>query len=232
MITLASAATELQRRLQSVPRPRPVLPRERERQLTERQRAVLDRLTEMFDEGFADLTMAVISARANCSLRTLYELAPSRDELVLMVADRNLWRIGHSARDAIRPDMAPLQAVRAYLRAATMAVSGTTTAFARDLSRVPAAQQLRDQHSAYLVAVTTQLLDLAVEHSDIPDLDTAALAHVMAGLGADLSAPDVIATLRSTPKQAADDVLDIILAGLTAADSEHRADRPPSPREP
>lgn len=223
---VADGATELQRRLQSVPRPQPVLSRAVEQLLTERQREVLDRLTEMFDEGFADLTMAVIAARAGCSLRTLYGLAPSRDELVLMVADRNLWRIGRSARDAIRADMSPLQAVRAYLRAATVAVSRTTPAFARDLSRVPAAQRLRDQHSAYLVAVTTQLLDLAVMRGDIADLDTAALAHVMAGLGAELSNPDVIATLRSTPKQAADEVLDIFLAGLRAVPTR------PSSREP
>jgi AcrR family transcriptional regulator len=213
---------DLQQRLQAVPRPRPVLARERERRLTERQREVLDRLGELFDAGFADLTMAEIAAWVGCSLRTLYGVAPSRDELVLVVVDRNLWRVGRSAREAIAPGMSALEALRAYLRAATVAVSRTTGAFARDLARMPAAQQLRDAHSEYLVAVTRQLLDLAVEDGQIADVDTGALARVMAGLGGDLARPEVIPTLRTSPKDAADAVLDIILRGLPAPDSEER----------
>jgi len=191
-----------------------VLARERERALTARQRELLDQLGGVFDGGFADLTMAGLAARLNCSLRTLYELAPSRDELVLVVVDRNLWRIGRTAANAIDPDMAPLDALRAYLRAATEAVSGTTHAFARDLAAVPAAQRLNDDHSAYLIAVAQSLLDLAVERGDIDPIDTAALARVMAGVGRDFSKPEVLATLRSSPKDAADAVVDILLAGL------------------
>jgi AcrR family transcriptional regulator len=191
-----------------------VLARERERALTARQRELLDQLGSVFDGGFADLTMAGLAARLNCSLRTLYELAPSRDELVLVVVDRNLWRIGRTAANAIDPHMAPLDALRAYLRAATEAVSGTTQAFARDLATVPAAQRLNDDHSAYLIAVAQSLLDLAVERGDIDPIDTAALARVMAGVGRDFSKPEVLATLRSSPKDAADAVVDILLAGL------------------
>jgi AcrR family transcriptional regulator len=191
-----------------------VLARERERALTARQRELLDQLGGVFDGGFADLTMAGLAARLNCSLRTLYELAPSRDELVLVVVDRNLWRIGRTAANAIDPDMGPLDALRAYLRAATEAVSGTTQAFARDLAAVPAAQRLNDDHSAYLIAVAQSLLDLAVERGDIDPIDTAALARVMAGVGRDFSKPEVLATLRSSPKDAADAVVDILLAGL------------------
>lgn len=191
-----------------------MLARERERALTARQRELLDQLGGVFDGGFADLTMAGLAARLNCSLRTLYELAPSRDELVLVVVDRNLWRIGRTAANAIDPDMAPLDALRAYLRAATEAVSGTTQAFARDLAAVPAAQRLNDDHSAYLIAVAQSLLDLAVERGDIDPIDTAALARVMAGVGRDFSKPEVLATLRSSPKDAADAVVDILLAGL------------------
>jgi AcrR family transcriptional regulator len=191
-----------------------VLARERERALTARQSELLDQLGGVFDGGFADLTMAGLAARLNCSLRTLYELAPSRDELVLVVVDRNLWRIGRTAANAIDPDMGPLDALRAYLRAATEAVSGTTQAFARDLAAVPAAQRLNDDHSAYLIAVAQSLLDLAVERGDIDPIDTAALARVMAGVGRDFSKPEVLATLRSSPKDAADAVVDILLAGL------------------
>jgi AcrR family transcriptional regulator len=191
-----------------------VLSRARERALTERQREILDQLGTVFEDGFAHLTMAELAARVNCSLRTLYALAPSRDELVLIVVDRNLWRIGRAAHDVLALDLPPLDAVRAYLRAATVAVSSTTEAFARDLAAVPAAARLSDGHSDYIVAVTRSLLDQAVARRDIAPVDTAALGRVMAGLGRDFSRPDVIPTLRSSPKEAADAVVDLILRGL------------------
>lgn len=210
----AAGSVDLHERLRSVPRPTPVLRRDREQALTARQREILDQLGGLFDDGFADLTMARLAARLSCSLRTLYELAPSRDELVLVVVDRNLWRIGRTAASALDAEMAPLDALRAFLQAATVAVAGTTPAFARDLAAVPAAQRLNDDHSDYLVAVTRCLLDLAVERGDIADVDTGAVARVMASLGRDFARPEVISTLRSSPKDAADAVVDVILRGL------------------
>lgn len=213
-----AAPVDLHERLRTVPRPRPVLSRDRERALTSRQREILDQLGGLFDQGFADLTMATIAKRLSCSLRTLYELAPSRDELVLMVIDRNLWRVGRSATGALDGATRPLDALRAYLRAANVAIAGTTGAFARDLDAVPAAQELNDAHSDYIVAVTRCLLDAAVEQGDVAPVDTAAVARVIAGVGRDFSRPEVLATLRTRPKEAADAVVDIVLAGLPGSD--------------
>lgn len=211
------ALDQIQERLRSVRRPRALLSRQRERDLTDRQRQILDEMEELVAGGFADLTMAELAARLNCSLRTLYALAPSRDELVLTVIDRRLWRIGRVARDAIGEELAPLDAIRAYLEAATVAVSRWTEGFARDLAAVPAAHQLQEGHNEYLFEVTRTLLDLAVELGDIAPVDTAAVARVLAGLGQFFSRPRVIPTLRSTPKEAADEVVDLIIGGLRAA---------------
>ncbi|MDP6482026.1 MAG: hypothetical protein QF522_09160 [Acidimicrobiales bacterium] len=215
-VTLTSRTSELTRRIREVPAPVPVLDRERERSLTDRQRHVLDQLGRLFDGGFADLTMADMASSLNCSLRTLYELAPSREQLVLTVIDRNLWRVGRSAMGVIE-DVAPLDAIRTYLEAANVAVAGTTAPFARDMQAVPAAQKLSDDHSDYLVAVTRCLLDMAVESGDIPDVDTGAVARVMASLGRDFALAQVLATLRSSPKEAADAVLGIIMRGLVSS---------------
>lgn len=215
-MSVAVTIDDIQGRLRAVRRPAPMLDRQREAELTDRQREILDEMERLVATGFADLTMAALAARLNCSLRTLYALAPSRDELVLMVIDRSLWRIGRVARDAISDDLTPLDAVRAYLEAATVAVSGWTAEFARDLASVPAAQQLQDGHNEYLFEITRALLDLAVERRDITAVDTAAVARVLAGLGQFFSRPSVIPTLRSSPKHAADEVVDLILGGLVA----------------
>ena len=62
-----------------------------EQSLTVRQLEILDTLDEsVLGGGFSDLTMAEIAKRMTCSLRTLYGIAPSKEELVLAVADRHL----------------------------------------------------------------------------------------------------------------------------------------------
>lgn len=216
-MTSTVPATDLRARLRSVRRPVPVLSREREEALTARQREVLDQLARLFDEGFAHLTMADIARRLSCSLRTLYGLAPSRDELVLIAIDRRLWRIGRAAAAAIDATDAPLDALRAYLRAANVAVADTTPAFARDVEALAATRALNDSHSDYIVAVARCLLDIAQERSDISSVDTAAVARVVAGVGRDFSKPEVLASLGSNPRAAADEIVDIVVRGLRPA---------------
>ncbi|WP_421118436.1 TetR/AcrR family transcriptional regulator [Aquihabitans daechungensis] len=217
----ATAPTaDLEGRLRALPAPRPMLSRDDLHRLTDRQRELLAQLGSLFRDGFADLTMSEIAARLNCSLRTLYGLAPSRDELVLTVVDTHLWRVGREAMATINPEMAPLDALRTYLSAATVAVSGTTEAYSRDLAAMPAARRRNGDHADYVVAVTRTLLDIAVERGDIADVDTAAVARTLANLGQDFIAPEVMATLRTSPKVAADGVVDIILRGLAATEPD------------
>ena len=98
-----STAGEERLRFPGVRAPRPLLGPETERRLTSRQREVLDELEKILaEEGLADLTMAEIAARVNCSLRTLYGISPRKEELVLAVVDRRLRRIGRAATQPLR----------------------------------------------------------------------------------------------------------------------------------
>ena len=200
------------------PAPRPLLPAEVERRLSERQREILDALEALaMQDGFAELTMAQLAARVNCSLRTLYALAPRKESLLLMVIDRRLHRIGRAALTAIEPGMDALTALRAYLEAATTAVAPTTEAFARQFAAVPGAARLTQAHANYVTAVTEQLLERAVSERAIAPVDTRALALVLGGLGAFFSRPRVLAQVAGSPKTTADAILAIVLRGLAAS---------------
>jgi AcrR family transcriptional regulator len=206
---------DLRQLLHRVQPPTPVLDREREARLTARQRELLQNLEQpFFAEGFANLTMAGLAARMQCSMRTLYALASSRNELVLVVVDRTLWRVGRAARDSVPPNGLPLAALRSYLRAATWAISEWTEPFARDLADIPAARELEHGHNEYLYEVTLTLLDAAVARGDIAHVDTVAVARVLAGLGRYFTRPEILPTLRTGPKAAADSLVDLVLAGL------------------
>ncbi|MEM9038195.1 MAG: TetR/AcrR family transcriptional regulator [Actinomycetota bacterium] len=195
--------------------PRPLLSREAEEALTGRQRELLARLHEVFAGGFAHLTMADLASAASCSLRTLYELAPSKDDLVRLVVDHRLWAIGRTAHAAITDDMEPLDAIRAHLHAAHAAVSGLTEAFATDMTHDAGTEAVNRGHAAYLVDVTLALLDEATSRGQIAGVDNAAVARVLANAGADFVDPAVLPHLRSAPDTAADQIVNLVLRGLT-----------------
>ncbi len=215
---LTDPVAPLDARLTTIPRPEPVLSREETEALTSRQREILDGLTSLIADGFSHLTMADLAGRLGCSLRTLYGIAPSRDLLVLAACDRNLWEIGRTARDAVGPSGASsaLDGVRRYLLAATQAVNSTTPAFSADMAAMPGGQELNNAHGSYLVAVTKELLDLAVEQGEIQPVETLVVAHAMAGISNVFIQPDVIGALPGTPKEASDTIVDLVLRGLTA----------------
>jgi len=202
-------------RFPNVRTPKRLLPPETEQGLTARQLEILDALEgSIHDEGMARATMAEIAARLNCSLRTLYEIAPSKDELMLTVVDRRLHRIGREAMRALESEGSPLHRLRAYLKATNLAVQPATAAFSRVFANVPGAQRLVESHGAYVVAITQAMLDQAVAEGEIPALDTAAMAHVLGGLGSEFSRPEIEETIQGTPKETADAVAEVIFEGL------------------
>jgi AcrR family transcriptional regulator len=213
---IASAGREPARlRFPGVRPPKPLLPPEAEKRLTERQRQLLDELEDLVVRGgLAELTMAEIAAGVNCSLRTLYGISPSKDELVLAVVDRRLHRIGRAAIASLDATLPPLETLRRYLGAVNEAVRPTTAEFVRDFADVPGAHRLFDAHEGYVIAVARNLLERAVAEGQIEKVDTAAVAHVLGSLGREFSRPEVMPVIAGSPKETADALAEILLRGL------------------
>ena len=213
----ASARTGVLQRL-NLPElkvPRPLMPAETESRLTPRQRQVLDSLeTLVVQEELAEMTMAQIAAQVNCSLRTLYGISPSKDELVLTVMDRRLHRIGRAAIEALDPEASPLDNLRLYLRLAHEALQPTAGSLIHRYRQTVGARRLGDAHESYLVGIVKGLLDQARSRGEIIEVDTAVMAHVLGGLGRDLELMDLEASSWRTPKETADATTEIILRGL------------------
>jgi AcrR family transcriptional regulator len=211
------AAAKQIRRPARVRVPKRRLSRDAEAALTPRQFEILEALEEwVLMGGFADATMAEIAKRMGCSMRTLYGIAPSKDELVLVILDRGLHRIGRAAIHALDLGESPLERLRAYLRATNRAVQPTTAAFSSDFARVPGAPALNEAHADYVVEMTRALLDEAVEAGEIGEVNTAATAHVLGRLGNDFSRPVLRDMVLGAPRTTADATAEIILAGLAA----------------
>ena len=202
-------------RFPGVRAPKPLLGPEVERRLTPRQRELIDALEELVvSRRLAGLTMAEIASRMNCSMRTLYGIAQSKEELFIAVVDRRLHRIGRRAIASLDPSLMPLEALRAYLRAVSEAVEPERVSFSREFADIPGGKRMLDAHENYVIAVSQSLLDRAVKEEQIPPCDTASIAHVLGGLGREFARPEVADMTQASPRVTADSIADIILRGL------------------
>jgi AcrR family transcriptional regulator len=205
-------------RFPGVRAPKPLLSREAERQLSARQLELLAALeAKLADTGLGERTMAEIASSVGCSLRTLYVIAPSKDELLLALTDRRLHRIGRAAIEALDPDMPALDALRTYLRIANEAVRPQATTLSTDVAKVAGVGRVIDSHENYLSAIAQSLVDRGVFVGAFEGIDTAAVAHVLGGLGREFARPEVAELVRNTPNETADALTDLIIRGLTSS---------------
>ena len=65
-----------------------------------------------------------------------------------------------------------------------------------------------------MIAVTQSFLDRAVAKGEIDAIDTAAVAHVLGGLGREFVRPEAADAVAASPKATADALPDLILRGL------------------
>ncbi|HIF92237.1 MAG: TetR/AcrR family transcriptional regulator [Myxococcales bacterium] len=218
-MTSASANSPPRRsaRYKNVRAPKRLLRPSVEASLTARQLEILDTLdASVLRSDFADLTMAEIARRMSCSLRTLYDIAPSKDALVLAVADRQLRRVGREAMEALETDLPPLDRLRAYLRATNRVLQPKTVLFSESFRKFEGATELAEAHTRYIVEITRSLLDEAEQEGEIAAVDTSAIAFVLGRLGREFSRSETEGVGQKSPRESADLVAEIILSGLLA----------------
>lgn len=196
-------------------RPRPLLSQRSEEHLGARHREVLDQLESLFlQDGFAGVSVRELAAHVGCSRRTLYELAPSKDDLVLIVLDRFLHRVGRDALDKIDRSAGFSDQIAGYFRGG-LELQRQTRVFAEDLADEPAVRRLFDRHYAYVMEVTEGLVEQGVAAGEFRSVSPAIVAGVLAGSGLFFNQADVLADTPADFEAIVDALLDLVLVSLT-----------------
>jgi AcrR family transcriptional regulator len=165
--------------------------------LTARQQDLLEQLESIIvEEGFCHLTVGSLASRLRCSRRTLYGLAPTKDELVLVVLDRRLRRTGRLAREQIAAVDDAADKIDAYL--IRSGLRPTSLRFAEDIARTPAAGRLFADHYRFAMAMLGNVLQDGMASGRIRSIDPIVIAEIIDAALERLSHPDVLrATGRS-----------------------------------
>lgn len=194
--------------------PKPLLSKSKESLLSARQKEAILGLEELIKAGYPQLTMSQIANRLKVSLRTLYKIAPKKEDLLLIAVDRLLFKIGAEAQKAINTGDGPLEKLKIFLHKTNEATKNDTLAFTEDFDKIQGARALIDSHENYVVNLTKNMLDEAIEAGEINKIDTSWMSLVLSGLTRETNRKYLKKASKAETADSAKEMMEIIFKGL------------------
>ena len=187
---------------------------------------LLDALEDMvLREGYAALGVAEIARRLCCSKRTLYELAPSKRELVLLILDRFFAGIRLDASVACESAHDAQNRIYAYLQAGVRAAERLSPTTVTDIHRWPPARAIWREHVRLRVEGLTRLIDNGMRDGVFRKIPPAFVAEMVFASINRLREPGFYDSTDLTISEAFDELYGMVLAALRPSGESPRADR-------
>tara|TARA_B100001250_G_scaffold414194_1_gene451217 strand:+ start:3243 stop:3854 length:612 start_codon:yes stop_codon:yes gene_type:complete len=174
---------------------------------------ILD-LEKLLEKGVPDLTMSEIASKLKISLRTLYEIAPSKDQLILMTMDKILIRLGKHALDSVSNIDSPIEKLEQYLFIVNQAVGPKFNTFLKDIEKINGSKKMADYHENFISSFTEELLDDAIKNKEIKKIDTKAFSILLGGIGREFLREKNRNLIGASPEESANSITSIILNGI------------------
>ena len=145
-----------------------------------RQGEVLDTVESVFlREGVRGMRIGELAAEASCSRSTLYELAPSKEDLLLLVLDRILRRIMRRGAEAIAAASDPVERVRAMLTIGALEFAALGPRFLEDVRGHEPSQRLFDRRLGQARDTLEGLLEDAVREGAFRPVNSKVVADAI-----------------------------------------------------
>jgi len=185
----------------------------RQENFTKRHHEIIQDLEEMLEKGVPDLTMSQIASSLKISLRTLYEIAPSKDELIIMITDSILRKHGKHALESISDIKSPLKKLEKYLFTVNQVVGPKFNAFFNDIEKIKGLEEIVDYHANFITNLTEELLNQSIEKKEIQYIDSKAFSILLGGIGREFI-KEKNKLSESSPEESANSITGIILNGI------------------
>jgi AcrR family transcriptional regulator len=194
-----------------------------------RQSEIFDELQAIFlAEGFRRLTIADLVERLHCSRRTLYSLAPSREELVLIVVDRMFRHMGIEARAGLDAHEDPAEALDEYITTFTTTLQGASRAFIEDLENYVPTRHVYDRHVRIALDILRTVIERGVRGGRFAPFSPAVVVEILDAGVERLRRPGVRVRIGLSMSDAVDELSELIRHGLVV---EEGAVVPSGPRD-
>ena len=181
---------------------------------TKRHHEIIDALERLLEQGVPELTMSEIAKKLKISLRTLYEIAPSRDKLILMTMDNILKKLGKFAMDSVEDIDSPINKLEKYLFIVNQAVGPKFDRFLIDVEKINGSKTTADYHENFIKNYIKKLLEEAIEKKEIKSIDVKAFSILLGGIGREFFKEKNKNSINLTPEESANSITSIILNGI------------------
>ena len=181
---------------------------------TKRHHEIIDALERLLEQGVPELTMSEIAKKLKISLRTLYEIAPSRDKLILMKMDNILKKLGKFAMDSVEDIDSPINKLEKYLFIVNQAVGPKFDRFLIDMEKINGSKTTADYHENFIKNYIKKLLEEAIEKKEIKSIDVKAFSILLGGIGREFFKEKNKNSINLTPEESANSITSIILNGI------------------
>jgi len=182
--------------------------------ITKRHSEIIDTLEKMLEKGVPDITMSEFASKLKISLRTLYEIAPSKDKLILMTMDNILRKLGKHALDSVSEIRSPIEKLEKYLFIVNQAVGPKFDQFMKDIEKIDGSKKMADFHENFISEYTEKLLNEAINMKEIRDIDTKAFSILFSSIGREFLTEKNRKLISTTPDESANSLTSIILNGI------------------
>ena len=183
-------------------------------ELTEKHAQVIENFERLLESGIANQTMSDIASRLKVSLRTLYEIAPSKEDLIVSTMDRILTNIAIQAHGSIKGITSPLAKLKKFTEIGNEAVGPRTQKFEADLWKIKGAKEMINYHQDAYISHINKLLNEAQQKNEIDQLDTQAVALILGSIAREYFDPINMEKIQSSPEASSNMFTDLIIKGL------------------
>ena len=182
--------------------------------LTKKHKEIIGTLEKMLEKGIPELTMSELASKLKISLRTLYEIAPSKDQLITMTVDNILKKLGKSALEQVSKIESPIDKLDTYLSIVNQAVGPKFDAYIKGLEKINGSSEMIDYHEAFITKYTEKLLVEAISANEIQKIDPNAFAILLGGIGREFAKSKNRSSINESPEKSANSVTKVILKGI------------------
>ena len=180
-----------------------------------RQEEILDTIQDIIiRDGFRNLRMTALTQQLGTSFATLYQIAPSKDELVTLAFER--W-YDATIREALRllgKARTPTTQLESWTASTIHGVSLMSRTFLNDVGTHTGVRGVLTTYVHYWVEILHVILDAGIAQKQFRPINNDVLAVVWEAGSTKLADPDYLRSTQLSPRQIAEDWMDIVLHGI------------------
>ena len=186
-----------------------------ERRLTSRQTQLRDALVDLvLAQGFSHLTMDDFAAKLNCSKRTLYALAASKEQIAVLAVRQFFKRATEQVEAAIARTRAPANRVTRYLEAVATELRPASRAFRDDLANFRPATEIYEQNTLTAARRVRELIDEGTKAGAFRRVHAAFVGEVVTATMRRITSGEIAAATGLSDAEAYSELAQLVVAAI------------------